>query len=323
MVRQILCAAVALLLMVTGCDKGNGSGAPSAKTPVIAVIPKSVEHVFWKAVETGARQGAAEAKVEIRWQGPNNEADRQAEIRIVADMVAQGVDAVCIAPNDKTALIDSIVDAHKKMPVIVFDSGADTDDYTAFIATDNRKGGEMAGQYMLKLLGDAGGKVAVLRGVAGSQSTTEREEGFIAAIKAANNPKITIVDARGDNELARSKQVTADLLTREGDIAGFFGCSEPASLGVLGGLEDTGKAGKVKFVGFDGGDALARGMDEKKIDALVVQQPVLMGEMAVKAAAAAVRGQKVDKHQPIQPVLITQENKDDPKFRSLLQPKLK
>jgi len=321
MIVRFFCAVCALAL-ATGCDKGKESGA-SGKTLVIAVIPKSVEHVFWKAVETGARKGADEAGVQIRWQGPNNEADRQAEIRIVADMLAQGVDAVCIAPNDKSALVDTIADAHKKVPVIVFDSGADTEDYTAFVATDNRKGGEIAGQYMLQLLGDQGGKVAVVRGVAGSQSTTEREEGFIAAIKAANNPKITIVDARGDNEDLKSKQVTADLLTREGDIAGFFGCSEPASLGVLGGLEDAGKAGKVKFVGFDGGDELAKGMDDKKIDALVVQQPVLMGEMAVKAAAAAVRGQNVEKRQPIDPVLITQQNKDDPKFRALLQPKLK
>src|SRR4029077_5102112 len=135
----------ALLLMVTGCDKGNGSSSSSAKTPVIAVISKSVEHVFWKAVETGARQGAAEAGVQIRWQGPNNEADRQAEIRIVADMLAQGVDAACIAPHDTSALVGTISDAQKEVPVIVFDSGADTDDYTAFIATDNRKGGEIAG----------------------------------------------------------------------------------------------------------------------------------------------------------------------------------
>jgi ribose transport system substrate-binding protein len=327
MVRKVcFLAVISLFICLVGCKKSGDSTSSSTsssekKKLVIAVIPKSVEHVFWKTVEAGARQGEKETGCEVRWQGPNTEADRATEIRIVADMITQGVDAICVAPSDANALVDVISDAHKKMPVIIFDSGANTDDYTAFIATDNRRGGEIGGQFMLKLIGDAGGKVAVMRGVAGSQSTTEREEGFIAAVKT--NRKVRVIEVRGENETATSQRAAADVLQKDPDVVGFFGCSEPATKGVLLALEDAGRAGKIKFVGFDGGQELATGMDKKEIDALVVQKPVLMGEMAVKAAVDACEKKTVQKIQKIEPQLITQENKDQPQIRELLVPKVK
>lgn len=327
MIQRIgLFALIGLVFCMFGCDRGkqnsnqNKGGTSANKKLVIAVIPKSVEHIFWKTVEAGARQGERETGCEIRWQGPNTEADRATEKRIMEDMIQQA-DAICVAPSDANALVDVISDAHKKMPVIIFDSGANTEDYTAFIATDNRRGGEIAGEYMLKLVGDAGGKVAVMRGVAGSQSTTEREEGFISAVK--KNPKVQVIDVRGENETAQSQRAAADVLQKDPDIVGFFGCSEPATKGVMLALEDAQKAGKIKFVGFDGGSDLAAGMDQKVIDALVVQRPVLMGEMAVKAAVAACKGEKIEKIQKIEPQLITQQNKDQPDIRELLVPRVK
>jgi len=322
---QRICVAmlVSFALCLSGCDKSTtpSASASGKKKLVIAVIPKGVEQVFWKTVEAGVRQGERETGCEVRWQGPNTEADHAMQMRIMDDMVTQGVDAICVAPSDANAMVDVIVNAHKKMPVIVFDSGANTEDYTAFIATDNYKGGEIAGQYMLQLLGEAGGKVGVMRGDAGSQSTTQREEGFIAAVK--KNPKVQILDVRGENETAKSQTTAADLLQKEPDLAGFFGCSEQASKGVLLALEDAKKAGKIKFIGFDGGAELAGGMDRKSIDALVVQRPVLMGTMAVRAAVAACKHENVEKIQKIEPQLITQQNKDQPDIRELLVPKVK
>jgi ribose transport system substrate-binding protein len=326
MTTRTFCAAFLSLCVIAGCKKTDQTNstttAPTASTAgklVIAVIPKSTDHPYWNAVKAGAMKGGQETDAQINWNGPNTEADRQAQIRIVADMVGKGVDAICIAPNDQDALVNTVVQTHQKIPVVVFDSGVNTQDYTAYIATDNHKGGELAGEEMLRLLADTGGKVAVIRGIAGSESTTQREEGFIAAVR--KNPKVVVVELRGDNAELKSKQASADILTREGDIVGFFGPSEPVCKGILGALQDANKAGKTKFVGFDGGDELARGLDQKQIDALVVQRPVLMGELAVKAAVAAIHGQTVEKIQRIAPMLITQQNKDQPEIRELLQPR--
>jgi ribose transport system substrate-binding protein len=93
-------------------------------------------------------------------------------------------------------------------------------------------------------------------------------------------------------------------------------------VGILNALTDAKKLGKLKFVGFDSSDELAKGLDDGVIDALVLQNPVLMGDKAVRAAVAALKGEPVKKNDPITPTLITKANKDQPAMQQLLRPKL-
>ena len=65
----------------------------------IAVIPKCTAHVFWKAVEWGAREGAKEAGVEMMWKGSINEDDPAQQIQIVQQFVSEGVGGIVLAPS--------------------------------------------------------------------------------------------------------------------------------------------------------------------------------------------------------------------------------
>ena len=66
----------------------------------IAVIPKSTTHVFWRAVEAGAREGAREAGVEMIWKGSLREDDSAQQIQIVQQFVSEGVGGIVLAPID-------------------------------------------------------------------------------------------------------------------------------------------------------------------------------------------------------------------------------
>jgi ribose transport system substrate-binding protein len=314
-------------LLSFGCDKGStNSSTPATSTSSgkrysIAVIPKGTTHVFWQSVHAGANRAARDLNVDIKWQGPQGEGERAQQIQIINDLMAQGVNAVCLAPIDSSSFIETINNGVKQMPFIIFDSGAGTDQYTSFIATDNRKGGELAGQEMVRLLGDAGGEVAIVKVIAGSQSTTEREEGFKSEI--AKNPKIKLVaEQYGDADRAKSQRVAGDILAAHPNLAGFYGPNESSTVGILNALTDAKKLGKLKFVGFDSSEELAKGLDDGVIDALVLQNPVLMGDKAVRAAVAALKGEPVKKNDPITPTLITKANKDQPAMQQLLRPKL-
>ena len=78
----------------------------------------------------------------------------------------------------------------------------------------------------------------------------------------------------------------------------------------------------MKFVGFDSSAELVAALDKGDIQALVLQDPVKMGYLSVKAAAAALRGEKPVKEQPIAPTLVTQQNKSQPEIQQLLRPKV-
>ena len=79
-----------------------------------------------------------------------------------------------------------VADATRRgIPVVVIDSGLKGHDYVSFVATDNRKGGRLAGEHLAGLL-KQGSKVVMLRYAEGSESTLQREEGFLEAIAAGH-----------------------------------------------------------------------------------------------------------------------------------------
>ena len=122
----------------------------------IAVIPKCTVHVFWKAVEAGAREGAKEGGVEMIWKGSLKEDDPAQQIQIVQQFVSEGVGGIVLAPIDDTALRGPVAAAMQKgIPVVIMDSplrGEPPKDFVCTVSTNNHRAGEMAGEHLEKLL---------------------------------------------------------------------------------------------------------------------------------------------------------------------------
>jgi ribose transport system substrate-binding protein len=314
--RLIPLLAVSMLLWpALSCDRhANGR-----KT--IAVIPKGVSHVFWQSVKAGAEKAGREEGVDIKWDGPPTEGDRNGQMRIIGDMLNRGVDAIVVAPVDTSAITGSMENAAKKVPVVVFDSGSTFKHYVAYVATDNYKGGQLAGEEMVRLLGPSGeGKVALLRYEAGHDSTSQREQGFLDAVK--HNPKLKIVETRGGDTADEATTAAANLIVAHPDVIALFACNESTARGALSALDKAKMLGKIKFVGFDSSTELNAALDKGHIQALVLQNPVEMGYRAVKAAVAAIDKKTVQKEQPLPPTLVTPANKDTPEIQQLLRPKI-
>jgi ribose transport system substrate-binding protein len=220
-----------------------------------------------------------------------------------------------VAPVDKAVRAD--------VPVVVFDSGLKTDKIVSFVATDNFAGGELAGDYLAKLL-DGAGKVILLRYMEGSASTDEREKGFLAAI--GKHSKIEVIS---DNIYAGSSRATAqdaseNLLNRFGDeVSGIFCPNESATVGMLLALRAVGKAqGKVKLVGFDGGEQNIQALRDGDVQGLILQDPVNMGYLSLKMAVKHIQGGDVEKAIDTGSTLVTAENIDDPDLQQLIDPPL-
>ncbi len=314
MFRRIVAVCGLLVVAAAGCNR------PAAALK-IAVIPKSTNDTFWVLVHSGAEKGAKAAHVSIDWNGPANESDTDVEIRLLSDMLAKGVSAVVIAPQDAKALAEPIRSAMKQVPVVVMDSAVATDDYTAFVATDNLEGGKMAGREMIKLLGKDGGKVIMLRNDPASASTMDREDGFKEAIKDSKVELVAEQFHKSDVQIATSR--AQDMILSHPDVVGVFASNEDGTIGAINALKSAQSKGRhIRCVAFDSTEAIADALDQKIIDSLVLQDPIRMGELAVKAAAAAMKGEKVEKNQPMAPTLVTQDNKSEPAIQALLRPKL-
>ena len=319
-------------LIAVGCEKSettgtsaatrpSGSGSASGAAKSIAVIPKGTTHVFWKTVEAGARKASEELGVNMIWKGPLKEDDRAEQIKVVEQFVSEGVAGICLAPLDTEALARPVKSATgRKIPVVIFDSslaGEPGKDFASYVATNNTKGGEMAGEQLVKLLGGKG-KVVLLRYSVGSGSTTEREDGFLKAVKAGGGIEMLSDNRYGGATVASAKAEAMKLVDQLKQADAVFCPNESSTLGMLGALRDNGLAGKIKFVGFDATPPLLEALQKGEIQALVAQDPSRMGYLAVKTCVAALNGEKVEAVVDTGVRLITPQSLKDPEVRKFL-----
>lgn len=305
-----------------------GVACKNKQTDAIAVIPKGTTHEYWKAVHAGAEKAGRELGTQIIWKGPLREDAREDQISLVESFINLRVKGILLAPLDDTALQAVVTDATRaKIPVVVFDSDLKGEDWVSFVATDNYKGGALAGSHLGKLVGGKG-SVILLRYAEGSASTAAREKGFLDAI--AKFPEIKVVSSNqyGGATTETAFKASENLLTAHKDanglvVQGIFTPNESTTFGMLRALEDGGFAGKVRFVGFDSSQKLIDAMAKGLLDAVVVQDPMNMGYVGVKTMMAHLKGEKVDKRVDTGATLIPRESMGEPRMRELLAPDLK
>jgi len=321
-------AAIAVVFITTGCKQKEGSEAKYR----IAVIPKGTTHVFWKSIHAGAVKAEQELKdlgVEVIWKGPLKEDDRESQIKVVENFVRRGVSGIVLAPLDDTALCMPVRDAvNNRIPVVIIDSGLKGEDYVSFVATDNYIGGSKGGEHLAKILGGKG-KVIMLRYQEGSASTMKREQGFLDVLE--KYPEIEVVSsnqyggATTESAYLASENLLAPLRTPDGGLTidGIFCPNESTAFAMLRALQDSGLAGKVKYVGFDSSERLVKGLETGEIHGLVLQDPINMGYLGVKTMVKHLQGEKVDKRIDTGSVVATPENMNDPEMKKLLEPEYK
>jgi len=322
------CTLSALLLAVSGCHKKAEPGAvPGAPAKLrIAVIPKGTTHEFWKAVHAGALKAAREVDVDVVWKGPLKEDDLKSQVDLVESFTAQAVAGIVLAPLNDSALGAPVKAAQAaNIPVVIFDSDLKDKSYVSFVATDNRAAGKLAGERMGKLL-NGQGNVLVLRYVEGSASTTNREEGFLDGIREFPGIKIVSDNRFGgattESAHAASENLLLALNAQKGAVNGVFTPNESTTFGMLLALQKAELAGKLHFIGFDASEKLITAVNAGQIDALVLQDPMKMGYLAVKTVAAHLRKQAVEARIDTGATLVDKSNLAQPEVAALVKPPL-
>ncbi len=335
--QMLLLAGFSVAMLLAGCNKDSGDAGSSPSTQPaaaggqkkIAVIAKSTVNAYWKAVESGARQAAAEAGVAIVWTGPDSETLHSQQASMVDNMVNSGVAGIVLAPTNVDALVRPVESAVARgVPVVLIDSTLHSDKPISVIATDNYAAGKQAADALVAAIGDKkpnGGKVIMLRFLEGSGSTEAREKGFVDRIKELG---LTLVDSaytKGGGSTTDANE-TADALLRRFTannaltVDGIFASNQPTAIGMLRKLDTLRAQGVnvgVPYVGFDAHEVLLAGVREGKIAAIVTQDPKKMGYLGVKNMVAHLNGQKIDPTIATSTATVTKDNIDKPEIKEI------
>ncbi len=315
---------LAVFTLFSGC----GQRVDTSDQVVLGVIPKSTGGEFWGTVHDGAKQAEAEHGVRIRWEGTVTETEIAEQNQIIDNMITLGVHGIALAPLNSRAMRGQVQKAVQAgIPVVIFDSAVEGDAHTSFVATDNRQGGAMGAKHLLTLLEEGERRVMVMRFVQGAGSTEDRAAGFIEHAEA-HGLEIVAHPYPETGTIEGCKNAAANTL--EGfivdgklELDGLFACNLYSTLGVLSALNDLRNSGidvdGLRFVGFDTSRVLLEALEDGRIDALVAQNPVRMGYLAVETLAKVVRGEPVDALIDTGVAVVTRENlADDPEIRAMV-----
>ncbi|MFO0876819.1 MAG: substrate-binding domain-containing protein [Gemmataceae bacterium] len=343
MFRSFLMVTTALACLVPA-----GCGARST-TPVkyrIAVIPKGLTHEFWKSIERGARRAAADLgeqgiAVEILWDGPRKESDAQDQIGIVQQMAAsRGIHGMVLAPQDSKAMVPVVKETvERKIPVVIIDSGLDDPSLIVkYVATDNYNGGRMAARHLLEVLNKAGKpapKLVLFRYQPGSESTEQREQGFLDEVKEASAklkkagkpvPEIISDNVYSGATVDSAQAAAGPLLVRIKDEAdGVFAVNESAATGLLNAMRSQNLNKKIRIVAFDSSEPLLQAVEEGDVEGTVVQDPYRMGYLGVWVLVRSLEGDDVTgggKNLTTGEYLLTRDNLNTPETRERFDPTL-
>src|SRR6266513_515875 len=290
---------VAVVFVAAAC---GGTPATSGTSPsptgkaFIPLISKGFQHQFWQAVKQGAEKAAVQYNVRIDFQGPENESQVDKQLEMLQTVLNQKPQALCFAALDSKAaipLLQKFKDAN--IPVIGFDSGVDSDITLATAATDNIAAAGAAADKMAGLIGGAG-EVAIVAHDQTSRTGIDRVKGFTDQIKN-KYPNIKIVATQyGGGDQLKSTDLTKAILQANPNLKGIFGANEGSAIGVLNGVKESGKTGKVVVIGYDSGqqqmDAIRSGAEAGAI----TQDPIGIGFKSVEAAWKVLNKQSVPKN---------------------------
>jgi ribose transport system substrate-binding protein len=305
--KRIICVMLVLASSVVfqQCRKAEENGKP-----VIAFVMKTLNNPYFIDMQEGALAEAKRLGVDLVIQAAEREVDVEKQMQIVENLIQRKVSAICITPSGSKEIVPAILKANQaRIPVLVVDTrvdrkamaecGAST---VAFIGSDNREGGKIAGEYICAQLGGKA-NVAILEGIPGHETGDARLNGFHEAVEKFKG--ITIVSSQTANwERDQGYNVFQNILQAHPEIQAVFACNDMMALGAVEAIASSQKRGKIIVVGFDAIKDSRAAMLTGDMHASIAQHPEEMGRLAVEFALKAIRGERIPADIPVRIELI-------------------
>jgi ribose transport system substrate-binding protein len=264
---------------------------------------------FYITMKCGAQEEAAKLGVTVTTQGPQK-FDPTLQKPILDSIVASRPDALLVAPTDVQAMQQPLEQvAAAGIKVVLVDTTTNDPSYAvSAIASDNEGGGRAAFEAIKKLRPE-GGKVMVMNVDPGISTTDARAKGFEEAVKG--DSKFQYVGVQySHNDPATAAQLIGAQLQKDPDLVGVFATNLFSAEGSATGIRQAGKSGQVQVVGFDAGPNQIQALRQGTVQALVAQDPGVIGKFGVDEAVTALEGGENTKDVQTGFTIITQENLD-------------
>lgn len=291
------CVAVAF----AGCGRGSAEMArPTAHSPgkakprdqiVIAMLPKLTNIAYFRACQEGAKKAAAELGVKLVYDGPSDPSASD-QNKFIETWIRQGVDAICIAPNQPKAIKRFVQEAQRRgIKVLTWDSDAPQSGRELMVnQVDDKRLGETLMDEIARQMHNEGEWAAVIASLDADNLNTWRR--YAEARAAEKYPKLKKVDTVvTEEDVDKSRKLVETLLNVHPHIKGLIAFDSNSVPGSAEAIKRTGKAGKIALTGNTTPGPMKTYLKEGILESFFLWDPRQLGDLTVRVAVALVEGQ--------------------------------
>ena len=287
----------------TTTGAAGSTAVASVETVKIGFITKFPVDFYDTMVNAAKTWNEEHPEVELIFAQGASGTDDEGEIAAIESMITQGVQAIAITPTSPNVqdALQKAVDGGIKV-VLIDNDIPDWDGKTSVVATDNKAGGVLAGEFMAGQLAE-GDTIAILEGVPGAPSLVDRVTGFEEGLGDGFE---IVASLPTDCDQTKGLDAAQDILTANPDVTAIYGACGPPIIGAIEAAQAAGSS--VVLVGFDAGpDEVAAIVAGDQL-ASVAQFPAKMGSMGAQAALDAVNGVDVPANIDTGTEMVTADN---------------
>ena len=283
-------------------SEAPSSEAPSSQAPAdgekykILVMPKLVGIPYFNAAEIGAKEAGEALGVEVIYDGPT-EADAAQQVSMITDYINSGVDAICIGPNDPSAVANVLKQAKEKGIVVVdWDTAADPELVDASIRQiDDKEFGELMVDMLVANMGTDDADIAILTGGLNADNLNTWIK-YGQEHMAAKYPNLRVVTDKipTDEDAQKAYSATLDLLKAYPEVKGILGYSTPTPLGAAQAIREKGLQGKVAVCGDGMPEDMAPYLEDGSAASNLLWDVEKLGYYTVVVANAVLQGKTIE-----------------------------
>src|SRR3954470_14417638 len=285
----LVAVALTVPVILAGCsstksggDSGSGGGGGTVK---IGLITKTDSNPYFISMRDAAQAEADKMGADLTAAAGTADGDNDSQVTAVQNMIAAGVKAILITPNDSKAIVPTLKQAQEKgIFVAALDTQTDGNEgVDATRATDNTEAGRQQGAYVKAALGSTTPILAMLDLQPGVSVGDQRHRGFLDGKGLTDGSPEIAGQENTSGDQGKGQTAMENLLQKNPDINSVYTINEPAAIGAATALANAHKTDSVVMGSIDGGCAGVQAVQDGKISATVMQFPAKMATAGVDA----------------------------------------
>jgi ribose transport system substrate-binding protein len=293
----------------------TGSDADSAKTFKIGLSQEGLDHSYMITQRDQILKAAEEysdATVEVIATDGQNQVATQ--VKGIEDMLAQGINLLMVQAAEGEGLKSALAKAEEQgIPYMFVGKPVNGTNAVTMVNNDNYEIGKSAGEWALNHLkeknGSEKGKVTMITGIPGDQSSEDRTNGFKEVIE--KYPDIEVVaEISANYRRPDAFKAAQDILQAnpKGSIEVLYATSGEMSIGAAQAIADAGRTGEFPVLSIDGDVATMDEIKKGTITAAWTYEPC--GTSGFEYAMKILNGETVDPQIIIPTRIIDESNVD-------------